>query len=104
MNRTRIVPEQFAIMAIDPGTTTGAAAGLFRPAAGIAGCISEGDWEAWEVEGTPAEQAWQIMDEFRDRQATWNLGGVAMPNTHLVCESFALRLKKAHGAGSDQRM
>jgi hypothetical protein len=22
----------------------------------------------------------------------------------LVCESFALRLKKAHGAGSDQRM
>jgi hypothetical protein len=102
--KARIVPERFAIMAIDPGTTTGAVAGLFHAAADIASCFQDADWEAWEVEGSPAEQAWQIMDEYRDRQADWNLAGVALPDIHLVCESFALRLKKAHGAGSDQRM
>ena len=102
--KIHIVPEVFAVMAIDPGTTTGAVAGLFHPAADIATCLKEGEWEAWEVEGSPAEQAWEIMDEFRDRQAIWNIAGVAFPNIHLVVESFALRLKKAHGAGSDQRM
>jgi hypothetical protein len=91
-------------MAVDPGTTTGVAAGLFHAAADIAGCLAEGDWEAWEVDGSPAEQAWEIMDEFKDRQFNWNLGGVAFPDIHLVSESFALRLKKAHGAGSNQRM
>jgi hypothetical protein len=91
-------------MAVDPGTKSGAVAGLFHAAADITSCIEQADWEAWEVEGTPAEQAWQIMDEFRDRQAAWNIAGVAIPDIHLVCESFALRLKKAHGAGSDQRM
>jgi hypothetical protein len=104
MSKARVVPEIFAIMAVDPGTTTGVAAGLFHPAAEVAGCIAHGDWEAWEVEGSPAEQAWQIMDEFRDRQTEWNLAGVAISDIHLVCESFALRMKKAHGAGSDQRM
>lgn len=104
MSKVHVVPDNFAIMAIDPGTTTGAVAGLFHAAADIASCLKQGDWEAWEVKGSPAEQAWEIMDEFRDRQATWNVDGVAIPNIHLVCESFALRLKKAHGAGSDQRM
>jgi hypothetical protein len=91
-------------MAVDPGTTTGVAAGLFQPAVSIASCLAHADWEAWEVKGSPGEQAWEIMDEFRDRQATWNIGGVALPDTHLVVESFALRLKKAHGAGSNPRM
>lgn len=102
--KVHVVPDLFAVMAIDPGTTTGAVAGLFHAAADIPTCIANGDWEAWEVDGSPAEQAWQIMDEFRDLQAEWNIAGVAMPDIHLVCESFALRLKKAHGAGSDQRM
>lgn len=100
----RVIPKRFAIMAVDPGTTTGVAAGLFHPAADIAGCIAEAEWEAWEVEGSPAEQGWEIMDEFRDRQTVWNMDGVAFPDIHLVSESFALRLKKAHGAGSNQRM
>jgi hypothetical protein len=105
MALTRKIPVSFAILAVDPGTTSGVAAGLFHPTADIKSCISAGDWEAWEVDGSPAEQAWQIMDEYRDRQAQWNaINGVALPDTHLVCESFALRLKKAHGAGSDQRM
>lgn len=91
-------------MAVDPGTTTGVAVGLFRPAESIMRCLSEAEWESWEVIGSPAEQAWEIMDEYRDRQADWNITGVAFPNMHLVVESFALRLKKAHGAGSNQRM
>lgn len=105
MSPGRAVPEVFAVMAVDPGTTTGVAAGLFHAAADLKGCISEADWEAWEVIGSPAEQAWEIMDEFRDRQFVWNAeDGVGFPNIHLVVESFALRLKKAHGAGSNQRM
>jgi hypothetical protein len=91
-------------MAVDPGTTTGCAAGVFHAAAEVAGCLADGEWETWEVTGSPAEQAWEIMDEYRDRQVRWNLAGIAFPDMHLVCESFALRLKKAHGAGSDQRM
>jgi len=102
--KVHIVPELFAIMAVDPGTTTGVVAGLFHPAADIQTCIANSEWESWEVEGTPAEQGWQIMDEFKDLQAEWNLAGVALPDIHLVSESFALRLKKAHGAGSDQHM
>jgi len=99
-----VIPEAFGVMAVDPGTTSGAAVGLFHPAADIASCLAEGEWETWEVIGSPAEQAWEIMDEFHDLQAKWNIAGVAIPDMHLVCESFALRLKKAHGAGSDQRM
>jgi len=101
----RQVPEVFGVMAVDPGTTTGVAAGLFHPAADIAGCLAEAEWEAWEVDGSPAEQAWEIMEEFKDRQTNWNmLESVGFPDIHLVVESFALRLKKAHGAGSNQRM
>jgi hypothetical protein len=104
MSPAKKVPEVFGVMAVDPGTTTGVAVGLFRPAADLAGCLHNAEWEAWEVEGSPGEQAWEIMDEFRDRQTNWNLNGVAFSDIHLVVESFALRLKKAHGAGSNQRM
>ena len=100
----KVIPERFAIVAIDPGTTTGAAAGLFRAAADIKTCLATGDWEAWEVEGSPAEQAWQILEEFRDRQSDWNIRGVSLEHIYLCCESFQLRISKAHGAASDKRM
>jgi hypothetical protein len=100
----RTVPDMFGVMAVDPGTTSGVAAGLFHAAADIAGCLANAEWEAWEVNGTPGEQAWEIMDEYKNRQVDWNIGGVGFPNMYLVVESFALRLKKAHGAGSNQRM
>lgn len=55
-----------AIMAVDPGTTTGVARGVFEQCASVWEGVASGPWESWEATGPPAEQAWEIMGEFFD--------------------------------------
>lgn len=54
------------IFTVDPGTTSGVARGLFERCDSAWEGVASGRWESWEVEGTPAEQAWEIMGEYAD--------------------------------------
>lgn len=99
--------DPFAIMWVDPGTTSGVARGTFVPVGG--GGIEEhfafGLWETWEVTGTPGEQAWEIMGEFRDWRDDLALRYAYAPSRIMLgMESFQLRLNKARGAGSSEHM
>lgn len=95
------------ICSVDPGTTSGVARGAF----GIAlkdvtawEALAAGKWESWEVEGSPAEQAWEIMDEYADWladvQRSWTPGARVVPL--LTCESFVVRLGR--GASSQSNL
>lgn len=96
---------QFAIFWVDPGTTTGAARGTFVPATSWKATLGFGLWETWEVEGSPAEQAQEIMGEYYDWEAKLLLElGYASERVILGVEDFMLRPEKAHGAGSDEHM
>lgn len=100
------LPEQFAIMVFDPGATTGAARGLFRPCDTLAETLATGeDWETWEVTGPPPIQSREIAEEF----IAWHFELhverlVPVHDIHFISEDFQLRPSKAKGAGSDPRM
>lgn len=100
--------KQFAIFAVDPGTTTGVARGTFVPVYGgdtkahLDFCA---DRESWEVTGSPREQAAEIVGEFLDWRAHLFLDlGYEASMVFFVMENFLLRPQKARGAGSDKHM
>lgn len=92
----------FAIMAIDPGTTTGAARGVFDKCESVWEGVSSGDWESWEVEGRPSVQAWEIMGEFLDWRSTLKDDNGSPLTTYLVMEDFVVRLGR--GAASRREL
>lgn len=99
--------DKFAIMWVDPGTTSGVARGTFVPVhgGGIEEHFAFALWETWEVEGTPGEQAWEIMGEWRDWRDDLFLQQAYHPSRVIFgMESFQLRLNKARGAGSSEHM
>lgn len=91
-----------AICALDPGTTSGVARGVFdaRPESvweGLENGTEDGTWESWEEEGDPAVQAWSVMSEFHD----WSRKAAPYDGTTLllVFEDFVVRL----GAGASSK-
>jgi hypothetical protein len=113
----------YAIMAVDPGTTTGVARGSFVPARSLEEACDLALWESWEVgPAYPPDKAGGIMDgddyaythgevatEIMEEYLSWRVGLVLTYNLHpdrviLVVESFLMRPNKARGAGSDPRM
>jgi hypothetical protein len=89
-----------AIMAVDPGKTTGVARGLFGPGmeAGLRDALREGvDVETWEVAGDYRVQAWELAAEFSDwcdgllGSGVFNHWEELRQGTSLVVESFRLR-------------
>lgn len=94
----------FAAFVVDPGGITGAGRGVFD-LAGKRSCgevvkeaFDEGRAETWEVRGTPAEQAHEIMGEYLDWRAHVILTHGQSPV--LICEDFHLR----PGLKSDTRL
>lgn len=62
-------------------------------------------WDSWEVEGTPGEQAWEIMGEYKDWSEDLFLNhAYSQDRVILGFESFLLRPAKARGAGSSENM
>jgi hypothetical protein len=88
---------ELGIYAVDPGTTTGVARGIFPFSDSVWDGIALGRWESWDVEGTPGAQAWEIMGEFLDWQRSISPTKVA-----LVFEDFVMAL--ATGPGSTRRL
>jgi hypothetical protein len=88
-----------AIMAIDPGKTTGVARGLFGPGmeAGLKDALANAvSLETWEVEGTAPVQCWELVSEFHDWVYGLVAGGVLEvgevgKSVCLVVEDFRLR-------------
>ena len=86
----------------DPGTVTGGARGVFEPNESVWEGLAAGRWESWEVEGSPAVQAWEIMGEFLDwRKQLDNEFGHPV-TVHLVMEDFVIRV--GQGAASRREL
>lgn len=85
-----------AICAVDGGTTTGVARGIFpRYAESAWEGLAAGKWESYEVTGEIGYQCWEIMGEFADwtdwpEHKKFNEQGVK--SWHLVFEDFVVRL------------
>jgi hypothetical protein len=93
-----IVPDVVAIAAVDPGRVTGVARGVFRldTEMSVAEAFQGADeFESWECEGSDEEQAIELTEELADWFAGLNIGGIAIPNLHLVFEDFQLRTRFA---------
>jgi hypothetical protein len=107
------VPQVFAVMTMDPGTTSGVARGVFAPGYIESGMLADvfqeakdsGQVETWETEGPTGQQAAEIAEEYRDWGSLIHIQlAVPWKDIHFVTESFELRPNKAHGAGSDKNM
>jgi hypothetical protein len=94
MSRRRSVkiPDVFGVMTVDPGGTTGLAYGIFDARDSLVETLLNGEnLTAMEVYGEPEDQAWTIAMEWFDFVAECVLAGVAIPDCHLVFESFSVR-------------
>jgi hypothetical protein len=83
----------YAVFAVDPGGTSGVARGVFVNQGSLAATLRGHRLEAWEVEGEPEEQAWEIAAEFLD----WamDLRAHRIPDVDFVSEAFHLRQRSA---------
>lgn len=92
---------KIAIFALDGGTVSGCARGVFpKEPRSVWEGLEAGVWESYEVEGAPAQQAWEIIWEFSD----W-VGGpgyTKLPGAILVFEDFVMRLGR--GASSKRSL
>lgn len=100
-----VIPERFAIQALDVGGTTGVARGVFEARettrATILAAAECGDVEAWEEVGSPYEQARTLVEDFLEWAAEQHLGlrgtpPIPVQAVVLVLESFELRDARAN--------
>lgn len=83
-----------AIMAMDPGRTTGMARGMFGPGmeAGVADAVVNAvEFETWEVDGPCVLQAWEIAHEFHDWARGLIADGWSPKEIVFAYEDFQLR-------------
>ena len=80
-------PTDIGIFAIDPGTTSACARGVYAWNESVWEGLADGHCESWEVEGSPGVQAWEIMGEYLD----WS-HEIAPVRTALVFEDFVVNL------------
>src|SRR4051812_20431065 len=95
-------PHAVAIMAIDPGKTTGCATALIDiRQLTVARCLrrarSKGLMQTWNEKGCSEQQAWNISKRVVDFFFHWRieLGLVEENNCRLVAEDFQLRQMSA---------
>jgi hypothetical protein len=101
MTKLKIVPDKFAIMACDPGNTTGCGTGIFRTDKGdnmlvtvMARAIKKNTLSTWHETGQYYEQAWVLAHHWLDFRYKCNVEyGIPLPDIHLVIEAFNLRKK-----------
>src|SRR3982751_1020828 len=89
-----------AVLAIDPGGTTGVAAG-YAELAETRRATMEGlyNHKTTEVTGSYIQQAAKLDNIFRNFVFTANVEyGIPLPNIHIVIENFVLRRRQEGGA------
>lgn len=102
----RQLGEKVAIYAVDPGTISAVARGVFpRYADSVWEGLTSGKWESWEVHGEPADQAWEIIGEYAD-WTEWphhkRMKKLGVRDYELVFEDFVLYL--GPGASSKRNL
>lgn len=101
-----VIPDKFAVMAFDPGGTTGIAAGLFNASkmsepstsavlrrAVRKGAVSVdqfGDKLDPDLFAIEAAHGQHIFNQWLKFKAEANIAGIAIPDIHLVIEDFQL--------------
>lgn len=102
-----VIPEKFAIMAVDPGETTGVATGLFnagRAGTSVAGLLRraarKGAINVDQIEGggdyPETAQAWRLYKMWNEFNFNAHVEmGVGIPHILLVIEDFQLRQRSA---------
>lgn len=98
--------DKVAICAVDGGTTTGAARGIFPlQADSVWAGLAAGKWESWEVDGSPSEQAWELIGEYAE-WIEWphhkSMKKLGVVRYELVFEDFVVRL--GPGASSKRNL
>lgn len=96
---SKVVPDKFAVMAVDPGGTTGCGTGVFRTDKGddmlvsvFARAVKKNQISTWEEKGPSELQSRVIVAHWTDFRFRCNTEyGIPLPNIHLVMEDFALR-------------
>lgn len=110
MTKTKIIPDTFGIMAIDPGETTGVAQGFFRVKGGttrdtlgraarkgalrVEEIVAAEAYRGGRFDGTiQAALLYRLWQRFQFQSMEWT---VPVPYTFLVIENFALRQRSAN--------
>lgn len=98
--------EKVAICTLDPGTTSGVARGIFKlHETSVWEGLTNGKFESYEVSGTPARQAWEIIGEYAD-WTEWpehkRMKELGVVRYELVFEDFVVRLGR--GAASKRSL
>ena len=91
-----------AIMAVDPGTVSGCARGIFESNDSVWSGLAAGEWETWDCEGSPAVQSWELMGEFLDWRNENDKANGSPVTAYLVMEDFVVRL--GQGAASRREL
>lgn len=97
----KIKTEPIAVFAVDPGETTGIAAGLFKPLGTLRETVTNGRLmhKTAEVYGEYLEQASELASLMWRFQYTMQVEqGVPAENIHFVYEDFVLRRRREGGA------
>lgn len=100
---SKIVPDRFAVMTVDPGGTSGCSQGIFRTDRGddmmatvLKRALKKKQITSWEVKGIPAAQAWSICEQWIAFRFKCSVEyQIAFDDIHLVIEAFQLRKLQA---------
>lgn len=95
----KVIPDRFAVMAVDPGGTTGVCQGLFAPVRceplsvkGLFDRAQEKNAVRWsEITADPAKTAQWIEGFWKRFLAKWVEQELPASHCYLVVENFALR-------------
>ena len=91
----KIIPERFAIMALDPGGVSGVARGVFSWQGSVRDTLRAyaGSCEAWTLEGESEMQGWEFVAEYWDWRYELMMSGIPATAIYIVIEKFQLRIR-----------
>src|SRR5436305_6630691 len=94
-----------SIFAVDPGTVTGIARGLFPlETKSVWAGLEAGEWDSWEVDGLPKFQAWEIMSEYEEWSGAPTFAKfkkLGVTKRIFVVEDFVVRLGTGPSSKAD---
>lgn len=89
---SRKVADKIAVMAFDPGGTTGVAWGCMTPRQTLSETLNGAELASADITGNHHQQAEKMRELWMTMVMRWNVERqISLENVHLVSESFTLR-------------
>lgn len=86
------VDDRIAVMAFDPGGTTGVAWGIMKARTTLNETLNGAELASCDITGDHRQQAVKMYDLYMAMVARWNVERqVPLPSIHVVSENFTLR-------------